>query len=301
MSGYSKLHSSILHSTVWREPHHVRVVWVTMMAMADAHGEVCAGLPGLADVARVTLEECAQAIECFTSPDPYSRDPEHEGRRVEPIPGGWRLLNYAKHRNRHSLEERRRYEAERKRLQRQRKTSCPGHVPDSPGHVPEVPDCPAMSRKAEAEAEAEATKNPPIPPNGGGPSRLPPKRRRRRSDDDESDLPPGLVDQVLELMREAVRDVTKGRDRGPQNTPGNRELVRSCTRREKASLDDWKRVISAQQESARHNPSSRRYLVLSTITVRKNWLRLLDAPRGPQLRQGGQVDPATETYEERPF
>lgn len=32
------------------------------------------------------------------SPDAYSRTPDNEGRRIEPIDGGWRLLNHEKYR-----------------------------------------------------------------------------------------------------------------------------------------------------------------------------------------------------------
>ena len=51
MSGYSKLFSEICDSTIWREPDHVRIVWITMLAKANKHGEVMASIPGLADAA----------------------------------------------------------------------------------------------------------------------------------------------------------------------------------------------------------------------------------------------------------
>jgi hypothetical protein len=98
MSGYAKLFGSILHSTVWLEPNHVRLVWITMLAMANRRGLVEASLPGLAVAARVSLEECQEALNKFTSPDPHSRTKDHEGRRIEEVDGGWVLLNYEKHR-----------------------------------------------------------------------------------------------------------------------------------------------------------------------------------------------------------
>ena len=48
MSGYTKLFGSILDSTVWATPATVRVVWITMLAMADEHGVVSASVGGLA-------------------------------------------------------------------------------------------------------------------------------------------------------------------------------------------------------------------------------------------------------------
>lgn len=110
MSGYTKLFNSILASTIWREPNHVRVVWITMLAMANKHGLVEASVPGLADIARVTLAECEQALEALLAPDPYSRTPEHEGRRIKAVPGGFLLLNHAKYRDQLSAEDRREYQ-----------------------------------------------------------------------------------------------------------------------------------------------------------------------------------------------
>jgi len=69
-----------------------------MMAMCDHVGRVHASVPGLAHIAQVTLTECQVALDCFLAPDRYSRSQDHEGRRIEPIEGGWRLLNYQKYR-----------------------------------------------------------------------------------------------------------------------------------------------------------------------------------------------------------
>jgi hypothetical protein len=95
---FTKLFSSITESTIWREPANVRLVWITMLAMADRRGRVWASLPGLADRARVPDEDCRAAIKTFLSPDADSRTREHEGRRIEVIDGGWRLLNHEKYR-----------------------------------------------------------------------------------------------------------------------------------------------------------------------------------------------------------
>jgi len=95
---FTKLFSAITESTIWREPANVRLVWITMLAMADRRGRVWASLPGLADRARVPDEDCRTAIKTFLSPDPDSRTREHEGRRIEAIDGGWRLLNHEKYR-----------------------------------------------------------------------------------------------------------------------------------------------------------------------------------------------------------
>lgn len=95
---YTKLFSSITESTVWCEDNHVRIVWITMLAMSDRKGRVFGSLPGLANRARVSIEEATQAIEVFLSPDQYSRTKVEDGRRIREIDGGWELINYDKYR-----------------------------------------------------------------------------------------------------------------------------------------------------------------------------------------------------------
>lgn len=97
-NGFTKLAAKIVNSSIWGESHATRIVWVTMLAMADAGGVVLASAGGLANAARVTESEAKLALMCFLSPDKDSSDPDHEGRRIEVIVGGWRLLNYRKYR-----------------------------------------------------------------------------------------------------------------------------------------------------------------------------------------------------------
>lgn len=117
MAGFTKLFNSILHSTIWREPDHVRIVWITMLALADQHGEVMASVPGLADISRVSRQQCEQALAVLAAPDPDSRSQEHEGRRIDVIDGGWMILNYTAYRRRMSKDERR----DKDRIRQQRK------------------------------------------------------------------------------------------------------------------------------------------------------------------------------------
>ncbi len=109
MTGYTKLFGSIVASTIWREPHTVRIVWITMLAMAGKSGIVEASVPGLADLARVTLDECKEALAALEAPDEYSRTPDNEGRRIEKCDGGWFILNHGKYRAKMSVDERREY------------------------------------------------------------------------------------------------------------------------------------------------------------------------------------------------
>jgi hypothetical protein len=113
--GYTKLFSDIIHSTVWQLPPATKVVWLAMLAMSDQNGEVRASIPGLARAAIVSDEECRAALALFLAPDPDSRTPDSEGRRIEVIDGGWRLINHGKYREMKSKHDARERAAERQR------------------------------------------------------------------------------------------------------------------------------------------------------------------------------------------
>lgn len=108
---FTKLFSSIIDSSVWAESHTTVRVWIAMLAKCDKKGRVFAAIPGLAHAARVTVPECEHALTTFMEPDPYSRTPDNEGRRIETIAGGWRLLNHAYYRDLRNEEDRREYQA----------------------------------------------------------------------------------------------------------------------------------------------------------------------------------------------
>ena len=110
MAGYTKLFSSIIASTIWRAGDKTRLVWITMLAMADQFGVVEASVPGLSDMARVTVDECREALDELQQPDPDSRSSDQEGRRIEAVDGGWRLINHGKYRDKMSRDERREYQ-----------------------------------------------------------------------------------------------------------------------------------------------------------------------------------------------
>ncbi len=147
---FTKLVSSLPESTVWCEPYATRIVWVTMLAMADRHGRVWGSVPGLARRSGVTLEECEAALHTFLSPDKHSRTPDNEGRRVAAINGGWLLLNYAKYRAMRDGEGRKQYMREYMANRRNELTSKQEQLTVGHGKPPLA--------QAEAEAEAERSK-----------------------------------------------------------------------------------------------------------------------------------------------
>lgn len=162
MGGYTKLFSSLLDSTIWLQPDGVRLVWITMLAMADRCGEVGAAVPGLAKRAGVSIEVCTQALNIFMSPDQYSRSVEYEGRRIKRIDGGWRLLNYEKYRKLMSLDD-----MKAKAAQRQARYIAKLRNVAADDDTSVLTSARHNDYIAEADAKAEAFKNqenPPTPP-----------------------------------------------------------------------------------------------------------------------------------------
>lgn len=128
-----------------------------MLAIADKNGEVQASIPGLARVAGVSLPDCEAAILKLISPDPYSRTPDDEGRRIEKIDGGWALLNHAKYRTMASKDEAITANAERQRRHRERKKRNVS-VTESNGEC-EIVTQDRDIAEAKADTEAKAKKS----------------------------------------------------------------------------------------------------------------------------------------------
>ncbi len=155
MSSYAKLFSSITESSLWSEPKEVRLLFVSMLARADATGFVEAALPGLARLANLTIPEVEAAIAVLEAPDPHSKNPEYEGRRLHKAPGGWMLLNYEDYRNRRGEEDRREYM--RKYMSDYRRKHGVNNSANSKHDVsPGKPPLAQAEAEAEAEAEVEA-------------------------------------------------------------------------------------------------------------------------------------------------
>ena len=146
---YNKIFTKILDSSIWLEPDATRIVWLTCIAAMDEDGFAAfAGIPNLARRANVSLRAAEVAVARLEGPDPDSSDPDHEGRRIERIPGGWLVLNAAKYRELVTRVASR--EANRLRVQRhrQRKRDGNGLTRNGNGSV--------MQSEAVSEAEADS-------------------------------------------------------------------------------------------------------------------------------------------------
>lgn len=91
---WTPLFSSIILSSIWEEPKHVKILWITMIALKDKSGFVSASILGLKRAAVLSIEEVEDALKILEAPDPRSKSADFEGRRIERVAGGWRVLNH---------------------------------------------------------------------------------------------------------------------------------------------------------------------------------------------------------------
>jgi hypothetical protein len=161
VSGWTKLYSSIVTSSIWVENDATLRVWIAMLAAVDADGIVEGSIPGFANLARVTTDQMRAAVVTLSSPDPDSRTPDYEGRRIETIEGGWRILNYRAYRERCQAKEGSKAPAMRAYRARQRaenSNALPAAVTGDPEE---------RGERKEKEEEKEKEVLPPNPPSGG--------------------------------------------------------------------------------------------------------------------------------------
>ena len=95
MNGFTLLWGKILESSIWvKESKETRLVWITMLAMKNADGMIFASVIGLADRAKVTVDECREALRIFLSPDPDDTSKIENGIRIREVQGGWQIVNH---------------------------------------------------------------------------------------------------------------------------------------------------------------------------------------------------------------
>ena len=165
MAGFTKLFASITDSTIWQAPNATRIVWITMLAMADQNGYVGASVPGLASRARVTMDDCLAALTTLLSPDEWSRTKDFEGRRIAEADGGWTLLNHAKYRAKlNAVDRREQSRVGMAKIRAERKQELTVSKVNSGEH---------RLTQAEAEAEAETIPLAPTVLVPGGDAKLP--------------------------------------------------------------------------------------------------------------------------------
>lgn len=129
--GYLVINSSLLRSSsLLAHPPAIRWAWLAVLDAAVAEdGEIHGLTPfQLSRLASISLDDATTALEVFTSPDPYSANPESEGRRLVPIEGKFNAYSLVSWEEHQGLV-RRATEAGRKRRLRRDTSQKTGHVP----------------------------------------------------------------------------------------------------------------------------------------------------------------------------
>jgi hypothetical protein len=146
---FTKIFSRIFDSSIAEDPH-IRHMFMDLLVLADQDGIVDMTPGAIAARTRLPKDDVQRWIEALEAPDPESRSPEEDGRRLIKLdpsrPWGWRIVNFRRYRESASREMLRMSEANRKRAARQK---WPQQKP--PPHTP-----PQRRQEAEAEAERES-------------------------------------------------------------------------------------------------------------------------------------------------
>lgn len=97
---FAKIFSQIFDSTI-ADDYEVRHIFMDLLVLADSDGVVDMPMESIARRINVPSEKVKNAMAILEAPDPQSRTPEFEGRRIEKISDrswGWIILNYTKYR-----------------------------------------------------------------------------------------------------------------------------------------------------------------------------------------------------------
>jgi hypothetical protein len=152
---YAKIFSQIYDGTLCTNgPWEALVTFQQMLILADQDGAVDMTIPAIARRTTIPREIIERGVVALMEPDPDSRTPTEEGRRLVPLADGrtwgWRIVNYVKYRQIKREEDRREYHREywhKRKLKDSTETQQP--QPSQPIAYTEA------KAKAEAETKAE--------------------------------------------------------------------------------------------------------------------------------------------------
>jgi len=163
---FVKIYRSLWDGTLGQQPD-AWAVFIFMLAHCDADGVIQMTPGAIAAGSGLTIKKVRRGIEILEQPDPESRTPDEEGRRIVRLDGrrswGWRIVNYLPYRES--------TDAERKAAERHRKkvdvTTCHAKSCDvTPSH------------EADEDSETERREHIPSPAPSPPPRPTSPERPR---------------------------------------------------------------------------------------------------------------------------
>lgn len=122
---FVKLFTQILDSSI-ADDRRLRHFFTDLLLCANGDGNVVMTVAAIARRIGTTVEEVEWGLEQLQKPDPYSKTPDHQGRRVvklEDTGYGWHIINFDYYRAMKDSEQLR--EASRQRLRRFRAKRSP--------------------------------------------------------------------------------------------------------------------------------------------------------------------------------
>jgi len=149
---YAKVYAQIFDSSL-RDKWQAWVVFVAMLALADADDELDMTLEALAARTGLPGSIVSEGVAWLEKPDPFSRSPEAEGRRIVRLDDhrawGWKIVNRAKYKRLRDNTERREYF----RVQKQAKRADVHHSPPVSTFVHQCPPQAVCSMQLGIESE----------------------------------------------------------------------------------------------------------------------------------------------------
>lgn len=128
-------------------------MFLFLIANSDQDGNVDAHPRAIASMTGIPLEDVTLALEQLGDPDPESRTPDEEGRRILRIgPSHWFLVNRVKYATLKDMDVIREQTRERVRRHREKRSVTLGNAP---------------KRQVETEVKTEVQRQEHLPPNGG--------------------------------------------------------------------------------------------------------------------------------------
>lgn len=151
---YGKIFTQIFDSSI-REKPEVRFTFMDMLVLADIDGVVDMTHEAIAARTNRPLELIRETISDLEGPDPKSRTPDHQGKRIVRLDNhrdwGWMIVNYDRFRRTASEEQRR--EKTRARVSKFRSKSH--KKPSCNAPVTQANACNAMQKQRQMQKQKE--------------------------------------------------------------------------------------------------------------------------------------------------
>jgi hypothetical protein len=160
---YGKIFESMYKGTLYGQWEAI-VTFQQLIVLCDKDGLVDMTPPAIAATTSIPLDIIQKGIEALQQPDPYSRSPAQDGRRIvlaDPArPWGWTIVNYDYYKNLASREDKK----EKDRLRMAENRNQINHVADSREQSQTVADVAHVNVNINTDVNADRERGADKPP-----------------------------------------------------------------------------------------------------------------------------------------